>query len=166
MKTFMVASMAAAVLMTAPAAGEEGRRRLAVSLEEVDALELSVTLEQVFSAIDQHFRVESALSLRERKLKAVVAFHGWRTARQEIALMSAVLDNLAAIHELNVQKQKHAEIEDIEVLRSHNQVLEKQIGLLQKQEECRAHLFRLIDLANLEIVSHERAKETTQNPDR
>ena len=80
--------------------------------------------------------------------------------------MSAVLDNLAAIHELNVQKQKHAEIEDIEVLRSHNQVLEKQIGLLQKQEECRAHLFRLIDLANLEIVSHERAKETTQNPDR
>ena len=152
-------------MMASPAGWGEEIKRPSVSLEEVDALELSVSLEAVINQIDRHFKVESALSLRERKLQAVVAFHSWRAAKREIELMTKVLENLTAIHELNVKKQKHAEIEDIEVLRSHNQILEKQIGLLQKQEQCRAHLFRLIELANLEIKSHESAKAITQNPD-
>ena len=155
----VLALLAVWLMMTSPAVWGEEIKKPSVSLEEVDALELSVSLEAVINQIDRHFKVESALSLRERKLQAVVAFHGWRATKQEIKLLAKVLENLTAIHELNVQKQEHADIEDIEVLRSHNQVIEKRIGLLQKQEQCRAHLFRLIELANLEIKSHESAEE-------
>ena len=156
MKTLMITSMVAVVMvMASPAVLGEEVERLSVTLEEVDALELSISLEDIISRIDRYFKAENALSLRKRKLQAVVAFHGWRAAKQEIKLMTTVLDNLTAVHDLNVKKQEHAEIEDIKVLQSHNQVLEKQIALLQKQEGCRGHLFRVIELANLKIKSHD-----------
>ena len=142
------------LLAGAAAWGEGGAAWVTVA--DVDSLELRLSLEDVFSQIDRHFqRAESALALRARKLEAMVAFYGWRAGRQEMELLGQVLKNLEAMHTLNVQKQEHAEIEDIEVLRSHNQVLEKRIALLQKQSACRGHLFRLIEIANLDMVSHE-----------
>jgi hypothetical protein len=131
-----------------------------VSVAEVEALELPLTLEQVMAAIDLQFQgVESALATRARKVEALVAFYGWQDGKEEVGLLGKSLANLEAIHALKARQQARAEIKDEEFLRSENQVLGERMTLLRKRSECRGHLLRLLDLANVEVVSgHESDK--------
>lgn len=147
--------------------GETGVPRISVA--EVEALEFQLSLEQVLAAIDRQFQgVESGLAIRTRKAQAMVAFYGWRDGKEAVALLEQTLTNLEAIHALKTRQQAHAEIKDEEVLRSQNQVLGERMTLLQKRSECRGHLLRLVDLANLEVISGDESdnQKPAEDPER
>lgn len=132
----------------------DGAARLVVQQEDVRRLELAIPLEHIKGQIDQLFQgKESALAVRRRKVEAEAAFDGWRAAREELGLLADIKGNLDAIYQLNVRRQNEGEIEDTKVLESHNRVLEKQIALLQKREQARGHLLRLLEIALVEIVN-------------
>ena len=149
-------AVAVALLTPAPAALDDEERWLSIPATAVEALELPYSLEDLLKQIDDQYRqTESALFIRAQTFQTRAAYDGWKTTKQELAVIARIKANLDAAHQVNVRRQREAEIEDVQVLASQNRVLEKEIELLQKQQECRAHLRRILELANVQIIGSD-----------
>ena len=136
-----------------------------VALADVDSLVLPYTLGELTEPFREKL-VHDRILLRQRVLRVTQAFYQFRAAKREITLMQSERDNLAAIYRLNRQRQAHAAIDDEDVLRSHNQLLAKEIGLLQRIETCRTSLLAIFEICNVEVMVGDERSTLAQRIDR
>ena len=149
-------TLAAALLVPGSTALHEDGRWLSLPAAAVEALEMPYSEEDILKQIARQFgKTESALFIRAREFQVRASYDGWKTTKQELALMAGIKANLDAAHRVDVLRQREAEIEDTAVLESHTRVLEKEIALLQKRAECRSHLLRILELANVQIIGSD-----------
>jgi hypothetical protein len=71
---------------------------------------------------------------------------------QELQILNRQQANLALIHRLNIEKQKHSEIADIEVLLSEQNLLGKQQAIVNQKFQIRETILTLTRLANIPII--------------
>ena len=132
-------------------------QEMEMTLSDVDSVTLGdIKLGQMVNHVDRQFSgIEDQISIRKRKIRLIAAWYKWMAAKREIELLSTVRDNLRAVYQLNLKLQESADIEDIAVLRSQNELLAKEITLLKKHEECRTQMLLILEVSNTEIISNE-----------
>ena len=146
-------AVAVALLTPAPAALDDEERWLSISATAVESLEMPYSERIILNQIEKQYqKTQSALFIRGQKFQARGAYDGWKTTKQELAVMARIKANQDATHQLNLRRQREADIEDTKVLDSHNRLLERDIAILEKRKECKAHLLRILELANVQII--------------
>ena len=125
---------------------------LRVKVVDLDSLslphelpDLLAQLEQMFAGIDRPLFIQRQWRLRREHRQ-------FQAAQREIKPLRKSRDNLAKLWELAKRKARAARASDKDVLMAENAVIKKELEIVQKVEECRAHLLNILELANCEVI--------------
>lgn len=156
-------ALLAALLLFTPASAQ-----LSISVSKVDSLVIPFTLPQFLSYLEEKIADVDRPVFLERKWEVTREYYQFIAAKREIRFLIESRDIIQAIHNLNVKRQQHADIDDIVVLKSKNELIQKEIDLLRGIESCRLSLLAILQICNVEIISDEQKKtaETAQNTDK
>lgn len=120
------------------------------------------TLAQLISHLEDTFTFDRPLLL-ERKWQVIRAYYSFKATQKEIELLREIRNNLKAIFSFNLKRKQQADIEDIEFLKSRNELIARELSLLKAKEECRLNLLTMLQLCNVEIVSEEEKEGITKD---
>lgn len=132
---------------------------LAIAPAEADPI--SLTVDQVDSLycpprvlVLQHIQETinfSATFQRQCLIQALVAYARLEALREELALLYREQANLQLVYSLFLEKQKHSEVSDLEVLQAEQNLLNKQMAVVNETYQIREVILRLCDLAAIRI---------------
>ena len=152
-------TLIAILLLTSSASAQ-----LSITKAQVDSLKLPFTLAELTSYLEKIINFDKPLLL-ERKWRVISTYYSFKATQKEIELLEEIRNNIKAIFSLNLKRKQQASIEDIEFLKSRNELIARELSLLKAQEMCRTSLLTMLQLCNVEIVSEtekERFAKDTQ----
>lgn len=93
----------------------------------------------------------SATFQRQCLLQALVAYARLEALRQELALLYREQANLQVVYSLFLEKQKHSEVSDLDVLASEQNYLNKQMAIVSQTYQIRETILKVCELAAIRI---------------
>lgn len=93
----------------------------------------------------------SATFQRQCLIQALVAFARLEALRQELALLYREQANLQLVYSLYLEKQKHSEVNDLEVLQAEQNCLNKQMAIVSQTYQIRETILKVCELAAIPI---------------
>jgi len=129
-------------------------QRLSINMAQIDSLHLPYSL----SELTKYFRnklPENDPDVIQRTSRVVEHFCNLKTATEELHLLSLEAANLKAIWDLNLELARKGDINDLQLLASHNAYLNKKIAVISKERECRNYLIAIVRLCYLRIIINE-----------
>lgn len=88
---------------------------------------------------------------RQCLIQALVAYARLEALRQELALLYREQANLQLVYSLFLEKQKHSEVSDLEVLQNEQNLLNKEMAIVSQTYQIRETILRLCELAAIRI---------------
>ena len=93
----------------------------------------------------------SATFQRQCLIQALVAYARLEALRQELALLYREQANLKLVYFLFLEKQKHSEVSDLEVLQNQQNLLNKEMAIVSQIYQIKETILRLCELAAIKI---------------
>lgn len=137
--------------------GAHARSDICLTVPELDRMVRALTLPWTLAELSAHLEAtirHDRPAFLARLWRLSQAYYRYEAACQEVSLLRMIRENLAAIYELDRQKQQRAEIEDVEVLRAHNALLAVDLQLVQQTQTCRLILLEILESAHVLRVDH------------
>ena len=137
-----------------------------IKISDVDRLRLSVPLSELLQYLKSKLPHDEPI-LRERSLGVIKTYYNFQAAKKELQLLNIECDNLRAIYDLHIKKQKAAQVSDLDVLQSHNALLAKELAIVSKQSESRNYIIEIARLCNIRIEynGHKTPKDSISKRD-
>jgi hypothetical protein len=122
---------------------------LRLSVADIDSLRCPPR-DSILAHIQKVISFDAALQ-RQYINQALVAYARLEALRQELALLRREQSNLLLVYSLFLEKQKHSEVSDLEVLQSEQNYLNKQMAIVSQVYQIRETILRLCELAAIKI---------------
>ena len=122
---------------------------LHMTVADVDSLNCPAR-DSVLQHIQKIIDFDAAFQ-RQCLIQALVAFARLEALRQELALLYLEQANLQLVYFLFLEKQKHSEVSDLEVLQAEQNLLNKQVAVFNAIYQIRETILKICELAAIRI---------------
>lgn len=92
---------------------------------------------------------------RQQLNKALVTYSRLQSLQEELAILHSQQKNLELIHGLLIQKQERAEIADLDVLQSQQQLFNKEMTIISHRFQIQKSILELANLAHIKLKLKE-----------
>jgi hypothetical protein len=123
-----------------------------LSVGQMDQLVRSGSMPYTLEAMGLHLRrtiLHDRSALRARLWRLLQAYYRYEAETKILDMLRTTRMNVAAIYELNRQKQRRDEVEDVAVLQAHNALLGAERAVIEQTRTCQLILLELLETANL-----------------
>ncbi len=139
--------------------------QIQITKPDLDSLKFAYSLDEVIGYLQSKVPdVRDSTLFKQKSLQIIQAYYNFQDGKAELEILAKETDNLQAIYQLYLRKQKTSQASDLEVLQAHNNYLNRKFAVISKQSEARNSLIELAKLLNLNIkINNETQTKNSQD---